>query len=60
MEGSTNVLSSDLITAITSGCQRIATGASEGIAAIVPMGLEVAAITIGLRIAFNFFRSLAH
>lgn len=59
MEGSTTILSSDVITAITEGCQKVATGAVEGITAVLPLGLGVMALTLGIRIAIGFFRSLA-
>lgn len=59
MEGSTTILSSDVITAITEGCKKVATGAAEGITAVLPLGLGVMALTLGIRIAIGFFRSLA-
>lgn len=57
--GESTVLSSDVITAITVGCQKVATGAAEGITAVLPLGLGVMALTVGIRIAVGFFRSLA-
>lgn len=54
------VLSDEVITAITTGCQNVATGATQGITAVLPMGLTVMALTLGVRIAVGFFRSLAH
>lgn len=59
-EGSTTVLPTEVITAITEGCQKVATGAQEGITAVLPLGLGVFALIFGIRIAINFFRSLAH
>ena len=59
-EGSTTVLPAEVITAITEGCQKVATGAQEGITAVLPLGLGVFALIFGIRIAINFFRSLAH
>lgn len=59
-EGSTTVLPTEVITAITEGCQKVATGAQEGIVAVLPLGLGVFALIFGIRIAINFFRSLAH
>lgn len=59
-EGSTTVLPTEVITAITEGCQKVATGALEGITAVLPLGLGVFALIFGIRIAINFFRSLAH
>lgn len=54
------VLSDEVITAITTGCQNVATGATQGITAILPMGMSIMALTLGVRIAVGFFRSLAH
>lgn len=59
-EGSTTVLPAEVITAITEGCQKVATGAQEGITAVLPLGLGLFALIFGIRIAINFFRSLAH
>lgn len=59
-EGSTTVLPAEVITAITEGCKKVVTGAQEGITAVLPLGLGVFALTFGIRIAINFFRSLAH
>lgn len=59
-EGSTTVLPAEVITAITEGCKKVATGAQEGITAVLPLGLGVLALIFGIRIAINFFRSLAH
>lgn len=59
-EGSTTVLPAEVIAAITEGCQKVATGAQEGITAVLPLGLGVFALIFGIRIAINFFRSLAH
>ena len=56
----TAVLPTEVITAITEGCQKVATGAQEGITAVLPLGLGVFALVFGIRIAINFFRSLAH
>lgn len=58
-EGNT-VLPAEVISAITDGCQNVATGAQEGIIAVLPLGLGVFALLFGIRIAVNFFRSLAH
>lgn len=59
-EGGNTVLPTEVITAITEGCQKVATGAQEGITAVLPLGLGVFALIFGIRIAINFFRSLAH
>ncbi|MGN0328825.1 MAG: hypothetical protein ACI4D4_07570 [Lachnospira sp.] len=59
MEGST-ALSSGIISAITDGCTKVVNGATEGVSAILPLGMEVMALTLGIRIAIGFFRSLAH
>lgn len=55
-----NVLPTEVITAITEGCEKVAKGAQEGITAVLPLGLGVFALIFGIRIAINFFRSLAH
>lgn len=60
MVDSTSVLSESITQALVDGCTKVAQGATEGIAAVIPLGLNVFAITVGLRIALNFFRSLAH
>lgn len=54
------VLPTEVITAITEGCQKVVKGAQEGITAVLPLGLGIFALTFGIRIAINFFRSLAH
>ena len=59
-EGSTTVLQAEVTPAITEGCKKVATGAQEGITAVLPLGLGVFALIFGIRIAINFFRSLAH
>lgn len=59
-EAGNTVLPTEVITAITEGCQKVATGAQEGITAVLPLGLGVFALIFGIRIAINFFRSLAH
>jgi len=43
-EGSTTVLPAEVITAITEGCKKVATGAQEGITAVLPLGLGVFAL----------------
>ena len=58
VEGS--VLPTEVITAVTEGCEKVAKGAQEGITAVLPLGLGVFALIFGIRIAINFFRSLAH
>lgn len=61
MESTTSTaLSSEVITAITDGCSKVVSGATEGITAILPLGMSVMALTLGIRIAVGFFRSLAH
>ena len=49
MEQSSSVLGTTVVNAIT-----------EGITAVLPLGLEVMALTVGITLAVNFFRSLAH
>lgn len=60
MEQSSSVLGATVINAITKGCTDVVTGATEGITAVLPMGLQVMALTVGIALAVNFFRRLAH
>ena len=60
LETDGTVLGSTITSAITEGCKNVVTGATEGITAILPFGLEVMALTVGIRLAVGFFRSLAH
>ena len=60
MEQSSSVLGTTVINAITKGCTDVATGATEGITAVLPMGLQVTALTVGIGVAISFFRRLAH
>ena len=60
METSVSVLGTTVTTAITQGCKNVVSGATEGITAVLPFGLEVMALTVGIRLAVGFFRSLAH
>lgn len=52
------VLSESVINAITDGCTQVANGATEAITAVLPLGMGVMALTMGIRIAVRFFRSL--
>jgi hypothetical protein len=60
LETDGTVLGSTITSAITEGCKNVVTGATEGITAVLPFGLEVMALTVGIRLAVGFFRSLAH
>lgn len=60
LETDGTVLGSTITSAITQGCKNVVTGATEGITAVLPFGLEVMALTVGIRLAVGFFRSLAH
>lgn len=55
-----SVLGEKIINSITTGCQNVVSGATEGITAVLPLGLSVMALTVGIRLAVGFFRSLAH
>lgn len=58
-EGNT-VLPEAVVNAIQEGVGKVSTGAQEGLVAILPAGLGVFALFFGVKIAINFFRSLAH
>lgn len=60
MEQTSSVLGTTVINAITKGCTDVVTGATEGITAVLPMGLQVMALTVGIGVAISFFRRLAH
>ena len=60
LETDGTVLGSTITSAITEGCKNFVTGATEGITAILPFGLQVMALTVGIKLAVGFFRSLAH
>lgn len=57
---SNTVLPEAVVNAIQEGVAKVGTGAQEGLVAILPAGLGVFALFFGVRIAINFFRSLAH
>ena len=46
-------------TAITTACQTAVDTCKDGIVAVLPIGLGLMAITMGIRISVGFFRSLA-
>ena len=46
-------------TAITTACQTAVDTCKDGIVAVLPLGLGLMAITMGIRISVGFFRSLA-
>ena len=60
MEQSSSVLGTTVVNAITKGCSDVVSGATEGITAVLPLGLQVMALTVGIALAVNFFRKLAH
>ena len=47
-------------TAITTACQTAVDTCKDGIIAVLPIGLGLMAITMGIRISVGFFRSLAN
>lgn len=56
----TTVLPADVVTALQQGVDKVAQGDLEGLVAILPAGLGVFGLFFGVRIAINFFKSLAH
>lgn len=56
----TTVLPADVVTALKEGVGKVAQGGQEGLVAILPAGLGVFGLFFGVRIAINFFKSLAH
>lgn len=58
--GATSVLPAEVITALQEGVGKVAQGGQEGLVAILPAGLGVFGLFFGVRIAINFFKSLAH
>ena len=56
----TTVLPADVVTALQQGVDKVAQGGQEGLVAILPAGLGVFGLFFGVRIAINFFKSLAH
>lgn len=60
-EGNTAVtMSTEIKTAITTACQNAVDICKDGIVAVLPIGLSLMAITMGIRMAVGFFRSLAN
>lgn len=53
-------MSEAVTTAITAGCTAVAEGVTSGITTVLPLGMSVMALTMGIRITIGFFRSLAH
>lgn len=47
-------------TAITTACQTAVDTCKDGIVAVLPIGLGLMAITMGIKISVGFFRSLAN
>ena len=47
-------------TAITTACQTAVDTCKDGIIAVLPIGLGLMAITMGIKISVGFFRSLAN
>ena len=56
----TSGLTQEVINSVVTGCKGVVTGASSGITAIVPIGMEFLALTLGIRIMIRFFTSLVH
>lgn len=54
------VLPTNVVTALQHGVDKVAQGGQEGLVAILPAGLGVFGLFFGVRIAINFFKSLAH
>lgn len=55
-----SVLPANVVTALQQGVDKVAQGGQEGLVAILPAGLGVFGLFFGVRIAINFFKSLAH
>lgn len=53
-------MSEEIKTAITTACQNAVDICKDGIVAVLPIGLSLMAITMGIRMAVGFFRSLAN
>lgn len=54
------VLPTNVVTALQQCVDKVAQGGQEGLVAILPAGLGVFGLFFGVRIAINFFKSLAH
>lgn len=54
------VLPTNVVTSLQQGVDKVAQGGQEGLVAILPAGLGVFGLFFGVRIAINFFKSLAH
>lgn len=54
------VLPAEVVTALQEGVGKVAQGGQEGLVAILPAGLGLFGLFFGVRIAINFFKSLAH
>lgn len=61
-EGGTTstAMAEEIKTAITSACQSAVDVCKDGIVAVLPIGLSLMAITMGIRLSVRFFRSLAN
>lgn len=53
-------MNEEIKTAITTACQNAVDICKDGIVAVLPIGLSLMAITMGIRMAVGFFRSLAN
>lgn len=53
-------MNEEIKTAITIACQNAVDICKDGIVAVLPIGLSLMAITMGIRMAVGFFRSLAN
>lgn len=60
MESTTVTMAEEIKTAITTACQSAVDVCKDGIVAVLPIGLSLMAITMGIRISIGFFRSLAN
>ena len=54
------VLAAEGNAAVTTACQSAVDVCKDGIVAVLPIGLSLMAITMGIRMAVGFFRSLAN
>lgn len=57
---SSAVMDAGIKTAITTACQTAVDTCKDGIVAVLPIGLGLMAITMGIKISVGFFRSLAN
>lgn len=60
MEQTAVGMADEIKTAIVTACQSTVDVCKDGIVAVLPIGLSLMAITMGIRLAVGFFRSLAN